>query len=386
MKTKILIAIIITVIIIAGGVFIFWYIKTHQCPEFCDDKNACTEDSCSKQTNYKCQHDFINDCCGNTKCEISELYESCPADCPDCDDNNKCTADSYDYHEQKCANKPILEVICCGNSVCEPGETYQTCAGDCPNCDDNNQCTKDSYEYHQKKCLNEIIIPCCGNRVCDKGAETRSNCSADCPNCDDNNRLTADSFNYTIQKCENIVTHYFIDDFESGTQNWNFGGDGGTWVTTKDGANTIFKGVNHNWSELQGKGWDNYSLKVRFKIIKGGQHFNYRIKQEEGNPTRYFIYLGNGSINISKQIKESFFSDLARADNLSIGSGWHNIEIRGYGNIINVFVDGVLLIKYKDTNNPVLSGVVGFETMDNSEVWIDDVEIKVIAPKDIVYP
>jgi len=77
---------------------------------------------------------------------------------------------------------------------------------------------------------------------------------------------------------------------------------------------------------------------------------------------------------------------LARADNLSIGSGWHSIEIRGYGNIINILVDGALLVKYKDTSNPVLSGAVGFETMDNSEVWIDDVEIKAITPKDVVYP
>lgn len=386
MDKKFLISICVVVILIGAGLLGYFFLIL-RCPESCDDKNICTQDACSKQTKYKCRHDFISACCGNTKCETGEAYASCPADCPDCDDNNKCTADGYDYHGQKCANKPILDAICCGNSVCEPGETYQTCASDCPNCDDNNQCTRDGYDYHQKKCLNKIIIPCCGNGVCDKGAETRSNCSIDCPSCEDNNRLTADSFNYSTQKCENIVTHYFIDDFEGGVQSWSSGGeDGGTWTTAKDGANTVFKGVNHNWLELQNNGWNNYGFKAKFKIIKGDQHFNYRIKKEDGNPSRYFIYIGSENIVMAKQIREKFFPDLARADNLKIGGGWHTIEIRGYENIINVLVDGSLLIKYKDTSNPVMSGTVGFETLDNSEFLIDDAEVKVIAPKDVVYP
>ena len=385
MNRNILLVILVIIIIISLGVLGYIFL-TPECPESCDDGNSCTKDTCSKETGYKCKAIAIPNCCGNKICELDENYGNCPSDCSNCDDNNSCTKDSYDYHQQKCVNAPILDVVCCGNTVCEVGEIYETCSRDCPSCDDNNQCTKDSYDYHDKKCLHEVKIPCCGNNLCDKGVETRSNCSADCPSCDDNNRLTSDSFNYATQKCVNTVTHYFIEDFESGTQSWSFGGEGGTWSTTKEGSNTVLRGVGHNWADLQEKEWSDYIFKAKFKIIKGFIHFNYRVKQEGGHPTRYFIGLGSGHVNISKQIRENFYSDLARADNVNLSSGWHIMEIRGYGNTLNVLVDGVLLIKYTDKTSPVLSGGITLETHDDSEYWIDDVEIKVITAQDIIHP
>lgn len=385
-KPTILIGIVIIVIISAVAGYLFW---SPRCPESCDDGNPCTQNTCSKETNYKCQAKFIPNCCGNTTCETEENYESCSTDCPNCDDNNECTKDSYDYHEQKCVNAPILTTICCGNTVCETSENYQSCSRDCPNCNDNNKCTRDSYDYHKQVCINETIIPCCGNGICDKGAETYSSCSADCPNCNDNNKLTADSFNYTSQKCAYTVTHYFIDDFESGIQNWDIGmteDPTGAWSTRVDGSNTVFRGVNHNWTTLSGEGWSDYVFKARFKIIKGQIHFNYRVTQKGGQPNRYFIGLSSGHLNLSKQIGETFYSNIAETTGVNFGSGWHTIEIRGYGDIINVLVDGGVLIKYKDAQNPVLSGTVGLETHEGSEYWIDDVEIKVISQKDIIYP
>jgi hypothetical protein len=50
-------------------------------------------------------------------------------DCPNCDDENNCTEDLFDYDKQRCVNGEI--VPCCGNGVCEPGETYEECAADC---------------------------------------------------------------------------------------------------------------------------------------------------------------------------------------------------------------------------------------------------------------
>jgi len=377
------------VFVVIGGIFTFWYIQSHQCPQSCDDANSCTRDNCSKETNYKCSHPAIPDCCGNKICEVEEKYETCPADCPNCDDNNECTKDSYDYHKQKCENAPILDIVCCGNTVCEVGEKYEKCARDCPNCDDANKCTKDSYDYHKRKCLNEIIIPCCGNGICDKGVETRSNCLADCPSCDDNSRLTADSFNYTTQKCENIVTHYFIDDFESGIQNWNFStgpeDPTATWSTKLEGSNTVFRGIGHNWTDLVGKEWTDYIFKSKFKIINGTIHFNYRVGHGAGGGTRYFIGVGSNHLMLSKQINENFYSGLAE-QSMNLDQGWHIMEIRGYGNILNIYIDNILLIKYKDTQSPVLSGGVALETHQNSEFLIDDVEIKPINSGNVIYP
>jgi cysteine-rich repeat protein len=120
--------------------------------------------------------------CSDGKCEGSEDWQNCPADCPNCDDKNNCTVDEYDHHEQKCVNTPILDVICCGNGACEIGETYSNCARDCPNCDDDNECTEDSYDYHEQKFVNEPIIPCCGNGIVEWGEECDDGdgCSSTC--------------------------------------------------------------------------------------------------------------------------------------------------------------------------------------------------------------
>ena len=379
MDKKILIFIGVGIIVLvfgAGGYLLFM----PKCPEFCDDVNPCTQDSCSKETNYKCSFAPIPNCCGNKICETGETYETCSVDCPNCGDDNKCTKDSYDYHEQKCLNAPILTTVCCGNTVCETGETYQNCSRDCPNCDDNNKCTKDSYDYHQQKCLNGIIVPCCGNGICDKEVETYSICSTDCPKCDDNNKLTADSFDYTTQKCKYVVTHYFIGDFESGTQNWDFGGEGGAWVTTQEGANTVLKGVNHNWAMLRAMKWDNFIFKTKFKRVKGSMHFNYRLWENK----RYFIGVGD-NVYMARQTGDNEFSNLTDYP-LSLDGKWHTFEVRGYNNILNIFIDDQLLIKYKDTEKPILSGGIGLETLEDSEYWIDDIEVKVIKASDVIYP
>jgi len=383
-------------VIIAGGIFVFWYVSSHKCPGSCDDGNPCLQDICSKETNYKCSHPPVADCCGNKICEVKENYETCPADCPNCDDSNECTKDSYDYHQQKCLNAPILTRVCCGNTVCETGETYQNCARDCPNCDDDNKCTKDSYDYYQRKCVNKVIIPCCGNGICDKGAESRSDCSTDCPNCDDNNKLTTDSFNYETQKCGNILTYYFIDDFESGSQGWGFYNavDGGpnpsAWTLIREGANTVLKGVNHNFAEISGNGWDNYILKLKFKIVRGSLQINFRnnfFTPEE--PThRYIIRLGDSNrLVLAKGLNENkgIYQDLQESPT-SYGTGWHTLEVRSYQDVINIYLDGDLLIKYKDTQSPILSGKVNFETGDDSEFLFDNVEIKIIKASDVIYP
>ncbi|MAG07985.1 hypothetical protein CMO89_00785 [Candidatus Woesearchaeota archaeon] len=52
---------------------------------------------------------------------------------------------------------------------------------ECPlSCDDSNDCTEDSCgEETGFKCSNTLIIPCCGNNLCE-GGETERNCETDC--------------------------------------------------------------------------------------------------------------------------------------------------------------------------------------------------------------
>ena len=55
--------------------------QTLNCPSSCNDKNPCTNDFCSEQTNFRCMHDEIIPCCGNKICEDGENFLICN-DCP----------------------------------------------------------------------------------------------------------------------------------------------------------------------------------------------------------------------------------------------------------------------------------------------------------------
>lgn len=367
-----------------------------RCPASCDDGNSCTTETCSESTGYQCEIKNVPNCCGNKNCELSEKYETCAADCPLCDDNNKCTKDYFDYNKQQCVSAPITDAVCCGNTVCEVGEDYQACAKDCPSCDDNNKCTRDFYDYHKGQCVNETIANCCGNNVCEAGVEQYSSCGADCPNCDDANKLTADSFNYKTQKCSNIVTHYFIDNFEGGSSAWSFynavdAGPTSAWTLIREGANTVLQGVNHNFADLTSANWDNYIFKLKFKKVSGSVQINFRnnffMPVEIAH--RYIIRLEEDGrhISLAKGLNESKGQYQELADGYaSFASGWHTLELRAYNNIFNIYVDGNLLIKYKDAQNPFLSGKINFETGDNTIFLFDNVEVKLISAQDVVHP
>ena len=278
----------------------------------------------------------------------------------------------------KCVYSPILN--CCGNEICEINETYPECAVDCPSCDDFNNCTIDRYDYHEQECVNNPIIPCCGNGICDENAETYLNCSADCLNCNDNNKLTEDSFNYATQECENIVTHYFIDDFESGIENWLFydaEGDA-SWNTTVEDGNTVLRGIGHIKAEPEREERQDYIFKLRFKNIEGSLSANFRFS-ERG---RYLINGSDEKIYLHKYLGEN--PEKLEEALFEFDEGWHTFEIRGYGNILNIYLDDELLIKYKDTEDPLLSGRTTIR--NHGEFLIDDVEIKLITEEDIIYP
>ncbi len=54
-----------------------------KCPDSCDDKNPCTSEGCSKNTNYTCEYIAVP-CCGNKICDSGESCSSCSLDCGIC--------------------------------------------------------------------------------------------------------------------------------------------------------------------------------------------------------------------------------------------------------------------------------------------------------------
>ncbi len=167
----------------------------------CDDGNPCTEDYCSKETEYSCVHrtlsgpqqgcsgvgegcggfycrnasctsNIMSNCCGNGYCEVGESEADCLKDCgggcpASCDDKNPCTRDF-------CG-------ITTNYSCIHEGVISNECKTACPvTCDDGNPCTEDFCSQATGfQCFHTPMLPCCGDHICSTGEELA--CFGDCP-------------------------------------------------------------------------------------------------------------------------------------------------------------------------------------------------------------
>ncbi|KAN0006947.1 hypothetical protein ACTFIU_005140 [Dictyostelium citrinum] len=216
-------------------------------PKDCDDKNPCTQDSCSN--NGVCKHSPIPNCaiCNSTfncittdQCKpnvcvggpdfICQIYDNL------CNDDNFCTIDSCSGNAV-CAHTPIDNCKSCsnnfgcitvdkcnpqicssdnitcivGNNGCDKGDkcSISTCespAGTCKytpkDCRDSNGCTVDSCNSVDGTCIHEPIINCaaCGQlgcittNYCEPAVCSISGteCNKTKISCDDNNHCTSD--------------------------------------------------------------------------------------------------------------------------------------------------------------------------------------------------
>lgn len=361
------------------------------CPN-CDDSNECTTDSFDFHE-QKCVNEIINQCCGNGLCEIDiEAYENCPADCPNCDDDTDCTKDSFDYHEQKCIHSPIPGIVCCGNGICEVEEAYEACPIDCPSCDDENVCTEDSFDYHEQECVNELLIPCCGNEICDEDAEDYSSCAADCPDCNDNDELTGDSFNYATQKCE-YVTYYVFEDFNDGSSSWldpespdcdidpSASKCDPRWAFV-DGMLTKVDAADLAHIGFGDPTWTDYKLRLRVKLEQGFVELsvrNYFIpalpEEANGAPSSkgaYAVTISKNQLRLWKDLVQNI--DLESKGYAFTSYRFYDIRVEVKAGNIKVYVDEELQIDYTDTDNPILAGYLGLYISDKA--YIDDVIVE----------
>lgn len=179
----------------------------------------------------------------------------------------------------------------------------------------------------------------------------------------------------------------FTDDFEGGTENWIFHNEGGgDWSIVEEDGNKFLRLRGVVGPELP-REWNNYIFKFRFKRIEGSVHVNFRKASAGEGQSRYIVAISRQMDNLNKHVNENW----QRLDDTSFGfdENWHTLEIRGYDNILNVYLDDGLLYKYKDTESPLLSGMPGFEIHTGGlpivpEFWIDDVEIRISGEKDVI--
>jgi photosystem II stability/assembly factor-like uncharacterized protein len=165
------------------------------------------------------------------------------------------------------------------------------------------------------------------------------------------------------------------EDFEDGlARGWDL--DTG-WEVSQQGGNFVLHGQGHRWANLsQGRNWTDYAFKFRLKLLKGAVHLNYRLSHEP-RFTRYYFGFSEEGFALSKQI-ENDFTSISRSEKLHRLNVWHTVEIRGFEGRLQVFVNGELELDVTD-RDPLLEGTIAFETLDGSEVFIDDIEVLALA-------
>ncbi len=186
---------------------------------------------------------------------------------------------------------------------------------------------------------------------------------------------------------------HFIDDFENGLGNWIFnkGGGGDQSIGEEDG-NKFLRLYGVIQPDLP-RDWDNYIFKFRFKRIEGSVHVNFRKTSRHEGQSRYLVGISEQVNNLNRHFNVYSDENWEKLvdTNFEFDSNWHTLEIKGYDNILNVYLDNELIYKYKDTENPFFSGMPGFEVHTGGrpitpEFWIDDVEVRLIGAGDVVYP
>ena len=211
------------------------------CPEDCDDGDACTNDSLSGSASFctaKCVYEQVRECkdgdgccapgcnaltdqdcepvCGNGVVEPGETcdpQQACPSQLSDCDDGDFCTEDmlvgSADTCSSECSHQTIETCVdgdgccpqgcnslndddcepVCGNGILEDGELCDppgSCPQDSEDCDDGDSCTIDQVfgfpELCKANCHNTAIVTCVdGDGCCPAGCNAFND--GDCSPC-----------------------------------------------------------------------------------------------------------------------------------------------------------------------------------------------------------
>ena len=162
--------------------------------------------------------------------------------------------------------------------------------------------------------------------------------------------------------------YIYQEDFEDGeAQGWTL--EPG-WEVIQGEGNYVLSGQGHTWANSNTT-YDDYRLSFKINLLNGNVHLNFRIN----NTGRYFIGFNPQGSQLNKQYwPDTFLQNLTRKNWTHKTNEWHQIEIDGKGDTLTFIVDGNAEWTYTDPE-PILVGGFAFETLDNSQVYIDDIEV-----------
>ncbi len=187
-----------------------------------DDGIACTADGCNEISDTIVHTASDAACDDDMACngiETCDPQVGCVAGAGlDCDDGIACTADSCD-DAQGCLHTPVDAVckddmFCNGVEFCDP--TFGCLAGTLADCSDGIECTIDECEEIADECIHTSDDPVCDNGTFCDGSESCDallGCSlGSLPSCDDGVACTADSCDSLSDACAHSPGDASCDD------------------------------------------------------------------------------------------------------------------------------------------------------------------------------
>ncbi|UCE19680.1 MAG: T9SS type A sorting domain-containing protein [Gemmatimonadota bacterium] len=154
----------------------------------------------------------------------------------------------------------------------------------------------------------------------------------------------------------------------------------GWFVTEEMGRGGILSGMSRTWAIPMVEGWADYEIVQDVKITEGTLHINFRYSMQNVSETqwvmfRYYLGLKAGRLYVKKQMDQNFY-DLYAMDIEFSPEMWYTIAIQVVGPNIQVYIDEQLQAEVVDTEGrPILSGGFAYETLDDSQVYIDDISV-----------
>jgi len=162
----------------------------------------------------------------------------------------------------------------------------------------------------------------------------------------------------------------YQEDFEDGqAQGWQL--EPG-WSVVLDGGNHVLGGQGHVWARLDQPFNGDLRLTFRVKLLQGRIHLVTRLT----DASRYFIGFDASGADLNKQyFPDEFHNGLTSGGGAHSLNRWYQVEVDFQGSRIDFLVDGIRAWSYTDPQ-PLQSGTLAFETLDNSRAYVDDIRVE----------
>jgi hypothetical protein len=115
--------------------------------------------------------------------------------------------------------------------------------------------------------------------------------------------------------------------------------------------------------------WTDYLLSFGF-TLKGTMRSSFRIDSK--TDSCYVLRLQENEFFIRKQINGEMSATLSDGTIIGLKNTWHRMLIEAVHNSIQIWLDDILLVDYTDVENPLLAGGFYFESLDNTQILLDN--------------